>query len=418
MEMTFDFSELGQRARRAAKALSQASTARKDEALKRMATALMAHQAEILAANEVDMASALESGTPAAMTDRLRLTPERIESMASGLTEIAAQLDPVGEEVARWTRPNGLQIAQVRIPLGVIGIIYEARPNVTADAAGLCLKSGNVVVLRGGSEAQHSNRAILSVLQDALIESDLPADCVMGFPTTDRTWITSMLHAEQYLDVIIPRGGESLIRYVTEHSRVPVIKHYKGVCHIYIDSHADLEKAKAIAFNAKVQRPGVCNAMETLLVNRAVASKFLPSFGEALGRAGVEVRGCAETRQHIGEAFEASDDDYHEEFLDLVLAIKVVGSTQEAIEHIEKFGSDHTECIVSENQDAVKMFLNEIQSSVVIANASTRFSDGGQMGLGAEIGISTSRLHAYGPMGVVDLTARKYVIRGDGQIRN
>ena len=312
MEMTFDFSELGQRARRAAKALSQASSARKDEALKRMATALMAHQAEILAANEVDMASALESGTPAAMTDRLRLTPERIESMASGLTEIAAQSDPVGEEVARWTRPNGLQIAQVRIPLGVIGIIYEARPNVTADAAGLCLKSGNVVVLRGGSEAQHSNRAILSVLQDALIESDLPADCVMGFPTTDRTWITSMLHAEQYLDVIIPRGGESLIRYVTEHSRVPVIKHYKGVCHIYIDSHADLEKAQAIAFNAKVQRPGVCNAMETLLVNRDVASKFLPSFEKRWAGLALS-RGCSETG-YIGEALEASDDDYHEEF--------------------------------------------------------------------------------------------------------
>ena len=338
--------------------------------------------------------------------------------MAQGLREVSQQADPVGELVASWTRPNGLNISQVRIPLGVIGIIYEARPNVTADAAALCLKSGNVVVLRGGSEAQHSNQAILQVLRGALRETGLPEDVLIGFPDAQRGWIAGMLKADQYLDVIIPRGGESLIRYVTEASTVPVIKHYKGVCHVYVDEAADLEKAQAIAYNAKVQRPGVCNAMETLLVHRAVADRFLPKMGPILEDAGVELRGCTRSKAILPSMTEATEDDYHAEYLALILAIRIVDSIQDAIEHIEKFGSDHTECIVSENDVAVTRFLNEIQSSVVIANASTRFSDGGQMGLGAEIGISTSRLHAYGPMGAVDLTTKKYVINGSGQVRN
>jgi glutamate-5-semialdehyde dehydrogenase len=417
MAKATEMEALGRRARVAARRLLETSSQERADALLAMADALEFHLQLILDENQRDLDAAEERGITGAMHDRLRLTPDRVGGMSTGLREVAAMADPLGQVVAEWTRPNGLHISQVRIPLGVIGIIYEARPNVTADAAGLCLKSGNVVFLRGGSEAQHSNHALLKVLRAAIQSQGLPEDAIMSLPSTDRSWIMEMMKADQFIDVIIPRGGESLIRFVVENSRVPVIKHYKGVCHVYIDGEADLDKAFAICVNAKVQRPGVCNAMETLLVDRKVAEGFLPEMAQRYREAGVELRGCDETRNII-ETLEATELDYHAEYLDLVLSIKVVSGVDGAIAHIEEFGSDHTESIISENSDTVQRFLEQIQSSVVMANASTRFSDGGQMGLGAEIGISTSKLHAYGPMGVTDLTTRKFVIRGDGQIRN
>ena len=418
MEPNPEMIKLGQRARHAARALVQASTEQKNRALRTMAAALRNGSADIIEANDLDLARADEKGIRGAMRDRLKLDSARIDGMASGLEEVADLTDPVGQCVERWSRPNGLEIEQVRIPLGVIGIIYEARPNVTADAAGLCLKSGNVVFLRGGSEAAESNRAILAILRRAVEQEGLPADVMMSLPSTDRQWIMEMMHAEEYLDVIIPRGGEALIRFVTENSRVPVIKHYKGVCHVFVDIDADVEKAEGICFNAKVHRPGVCNAMETMLVHTGIAHEFLPRIAEKLRSAGVDLRGCEQARQVISGLSPATQADYHAEYLDLILAIKVVDNVDAAIAHIEEFGSDHTESIVSENPKTVSHFLDTIQSSVVMANASTRFSDGGQMGLGAEIGISTTKLHAYGPMGVIDLTTRKYVVRGTGHVRS
>ncbi|MCB9522701.1 MAG: glutamate-5-semialdehyde dehydrogenase [Myxococcales bacterium] len=408
---------LGRRARAAARAVARAPGRQRTAALLGMADALDGATDAILAANAKDLARADDKGITGAMRDRLKLTADRVAGMASGLREIAALPDPIGEVLGERTRPNGIRVAQVRIPLGVIGIIYEARPNVTADAAGLCLKSGNAVFLRGGSEAAHSNQAILDVLREALTAAGLPADAVMALPSTDRAWIHAMLEAEDHLDVIIPRGGEALIRFVTAHSRVPVIKHYKGVCHVFVDRAADFDKAAAIAMNAKVQRPGVCNAMETLLVHVDAAPRFLPRVAAELQAAGVELRGCARTRALVPTAKAATEADWHAEFLDLILAVRVVDDLDGAIAHIEAYGSDHTEAIISEDYSAVRRFLTEVNSSVVVANASTRFSDGGQMGLGAEIGISTTRLHAYGPMGVNDLTTRKYVITGDGQTR-
>ncbi|MGC6416174.1 MAG: glutamate-5-semialdehyde dehydrogenase [Bradymonadia bacterium] len=410
--------QLGARARRAASDLACASTRLKNEALLSMANALESNVVMILEANARDLHAADEAGIVGSLRDRLRLDEGRIQSMAQGLREVAELADPVGEIVAQWTRPNGLDISQVRIPLGVIGMIYEARPNVTADAAGLCLKSGNVIFLRGGREAEHSNRAILDILRSAVEAAGLPADILMSFPTTDRVWISRMLEAEDYLDVIIPRGGESLIRFVTENSRVPVIKHYKGVCHIYVDGEADLDKARAICMNAKVQRPGVCNAMETLLVDEVIAARFLPEMLSELRQSGVELRGCQKTCKLDEQVLPATEEDYEAEFLDLILAIKVVNGIDGALDHIGQYASDHTESILSENPETVRRFIKSINSSVVIANASTRFSDGGQMGLGAEIGISTTKLHAYGPMGLVDLTTKKYVIQGTGQIRS
>ncbi|MFN3198367.1 MAG: glutamate-5-semialdehyde dehydrogenase [Bradymonadia bacterium] len=409
---------LGQRARAAARQVAKASGAVKTAALQAMASALRASTAELLAANAEDLASADARGVTGALRDRLKLTEERIEKMARGLDEIALLPDPVGQSLGTTIRPNGLRVGQVRIPLGVIGIVYEARPNVTADAAGLCLKAGNVVILRGGSEAAHSNTAILKVLRAAAESAGLPADAFMTLPSTDRAWVMAMLKAEEWLDLVIPRGGEALIRFVAEHARVPVIKHYKGVCHVYVDAAADLNQALDICYNAKVQRPGVCNAAETFLIHRDIAAEFLPKLSERLSSAGVEVRGCDVTRGHLTDVKAATADDYHAEFLDLIVAMRVVSSMDEAIEHIETYGSDHTEAIVSEDYTAVQRFLNEVNSSVVVANASTRFADGGELGLGAEIGISTTRLHAYGPMGVTDLTARKWVVYGSGQTRS
>ncbi len=417
MNHDHEMAVLGQRARRAAREVARAPGRVRDAALLAMADALEAATNDLLVANARDLEAADERGVTGALRDRLKLDAGRVAAMARGLREVAAQPDPVGELIGERVRPNGLRVAQMRIPLGVIGIVYEARPNVTADAAALCIKSGNVVFLRGGSEAQHSNAAILAVLRDAAARAGLPADALMALPSTDRQWILAMLHADQYLDLVIPRGGEALIRFVTENARVPVIQHYKGVCHVFVDRAADPEKALAICYNAKVQRPGVCNAMETLLVHEEIAADFLPKMAARFADAGVELRGCAATRAII-DAGPATDEDYHAEYLDLVLAIRVVPDLDAAMDHIATYGSNHTESIVSENYSTVQRFLEEVPSSVVIANASTRFADGGQLGLGAEIGISTSRLHAYGPMGAIDLTTRKYVLRGSGQTRN
>lgn len=417
LEMAAEMDRLGRRARAAARALAKAPGRLRTDALMRMADAIETHRDRIAEANRRDLEAADARGIKGAFRDRLLLTEARIAGMCEGLREVAAMPDPVGEVTGERVRPNGLRVAQMRIPLGVVGIIYEARPNVTADAAGLCLKSGNAVFLRGGSEAQHSNAAILEVLREAVVAAGLPADALMSLPSPDRAWILEMLRAETHLDVVIPRGGEALIRFVAEHARMPVIKHYKGNCHVFVDVAADFDKALDIALNAKVQRPGVCNAMETLLVHAGIAERFLPAVAAKLIGAGVELRGCDRTRALVPEAATATEDDWYTEYTDLILAVRVVDDLDAAIAHIEQYGSDHTESIVSENYSTVQRFLDEVSSSVVIANASTRFADGGQMGLGAEIGISTTRLHAYGPMGVVDLTTRKYVIRGAGQTR-
>lgn len=417
-DLDLEMNALGARARAAGRRLARSTGAVRDAALRVMADALLGRSEVILEANARDIAAAEARGLQGAMVDRLRLTPKRLEEMAQGLREIAAQPDPLGAIENFRVRPNGLRVGQMRIPLGVIGIVYEARPNVTSDAAGLCLKSGNAVFLRGGSEAQHSNAAVLGVLREAVEGAGLPADALMTLPSADRAWVLAMLRAERWIDLCIPRGGESLIRFVVDHARVPVIKHYKGVCHVYVDRAADLKKALDICYNAKVQRPGVCNALETLLVHESVAPTFLPMVAARLGAAGVELRGCDATRTILPQATAATEADWEAEYLDLILAVRVVPDLDEAIRHIETYGSDHTESIVSEDYGAVNRFLEEVQSSVVMANASTRFSDGGQLGLGAEIGISTTRLHSYGPMGALDLTTRKYVIYGSGQIRS
>jgi glutamate-5-semialdehyde dehydrogenase len=409
---------LGARARAANRLLARSPGPVRNAALLAMADALGANKDALLAANALDLTAAEGRGISGAMLDRLRLTPTRLDDMAKSLREIAAQPDPIGEVLGLTVRPNGLKVGQMRIPLGVIGIVYEARPNVTTDAAGLCLKSGNAVFLRGGSEAQHSNGALIDVLRAAITAAGLPADAVMTLPSTDRAWILAMLRAERWIDLCIPRGGEALIHFVVENARVPVIKHYKGVCHVYVHAAADLKKAVDICYNAKVQRPGVCNALETLLVDANIAAEFLPLMAARLGAAGVEFRGDAETCALLPQAVPATEADWHAEYLDLILAVRVVPDVDAAIAHIETYGSDHTESIVSEDYSVVQRFLDEVQSSVVIANASTRFSDGGQLGLGAEIGISTTRLHSYGPMGALDLTTRKYVIYGSGQIRS
>ena len=351
------------------------------------------------------------------MMDRLRLTPEIIQGMAEGLREVARLPDPVGEVVKTWNRPNGLRVERKRIPIGVIGIIYESRPNVTSDAAGLCLKSGNSVILRGGSEAIHSNQAIGRILQEALAGIGIPEDAVQIFPFKEREAIQEMLQLEDQIDLIIPRGGEDLIRFVVDHSRIPVLKHYKGVCHIFIDESADPEMATRICLNAKVQKPAVCNAMETLLVHENAARRLLPTIAKALQGEGVEIRGCARTREILPEVKEAKEDDWSREYLDLILSVKVVSGIEEAMKHIATYGSSHTEAILTSNDENAKRFLREVDSSCVLVNASTRFNDGFELGLGAEIGISTTKLHAFGPMGLEELTTTKFVVYGNGQTR-
>lgn len=389
----------------------------KEKVLVEVAGKLRDGRAYLQLENRKDLEVGRSKGLSAAMMDRLTLSDKVIDQTAAGLEEIAAFPDPVGEVVRMWTRPNGMRVGRMRIPLGVIGIIYESRPNVTADAAALCLKAGNSVILRGGSEAANSSQAIVNLFKETLDENGINRDVVNLLPTTEREAILHMLKLEELIDLIIPRGGEDLIRFVAQNSRIPVIKHYKGVCHMYIDKDADLEMAVKLALNAKAQRPGVCNAMETLLVHKLIADKFLPAAAETFRAAGVELRGCEGSRAIVPSMKPATEDDWYAEYLDLILAVKVVEDIDEAISHIAKYGSLHTESIVSQNYAATQKFLKEVNSSSVIVNASTRMSDGYVYGLGAEIGISTTKIHSFGPMGVEDLTTTKFIVLGDGQIR-
>lgn len=404
-------------ARVASLQVAHLKTELKNRLLTELATALKAQGAEIQAANARDVEAAQQAGLTSAMVDRLILNEQRINEMAKGLTEVAALPDPVGQVVKAWERPNGLQVKKVRIPLGVIGMIYESRPNVTVDAAGLCLKSGNAIVLRGGSEAIHSNKFLGELMRTVLAKHDLNPDIIQVIPVTDREAMQILVKQTKYLDLMIPRGGENLMKWMEEHSRVPVIKHDKGICHVYVDKDADLKMAVAITFNAKVSRPGVCNAAETLLVHEAVAADFLPAVGQKLMAAGVKLRGDPATCKLIPEAKAATQADWDQEYLDLILAVRVVSSGEMAIDHIDRHGSMHTETIITQNPQTAEHFLNEVNSSVVLWNASTRFNDGGQLGLGAEIGISTTKIHAFGPMGLEELTTTKFVVVGKGQIR-
>lgn len=407
---------MSQRAREASRLMARAHSEAKNLALREMAALLRQHRTEIQAENSKDVAAA-EAELGAAKIDRLRITDGVLEDMATGLEEVAQLPDPVGTIGKMWTRPNGMKVGKMCIPLGVIGIIYESRPNVTVDAAGLCLKAGNAVILRGGSEAINSNSCLASILQEALRKGGLPAEAVQVVSTTDRQAVTELLKQEGNIDVIIPRGGESLIRFVVENAHMPVLKHYKGVCHIFVDASADFTMAETICMNAKVQRPGVCNALETLLVHEAVAESFLPRVAKSLSEAGVELRGCQRTQTILPGVKEAAEADWFEEYLDLILAVRVVPNMAGAIEHIETYGSMHTEAIITTDYQRAHQFLQKVDSSVVLVNASTRFNDGFQLGLGAEIGISTSKLHAFGPMGVEELTTNKFVVLGDGQVR-
>jgi len=408
---------LGKRAKAAARQLAQVPTADKNQALSLMADQIEKQRSFLIAENRKDLESAKNAGASRALLDRIALDAARVKGMAKGLREIVLLPDPVREVVKMWRRPNGLQVGRMRIPLGVIGIIYEARPNVTADAAALCLKSGNAVILRGGSEAYYSNQAIGAVLRQACADTSVPQDAVQIVEVKDRAFVNELLQLESYIDLIIPRGGEDLIRAVVANSRIPVIKHYKGVCHVYVDEDASLETAKRICFNAKVQRPAVCNAMETLLVHEAIAPKFLPPMIAEFQAAGVEIRGCEKTCAMVTGIKRAAESDWTEEYLDLILAIRVVEDMEQAIEHIERYGSEHTESIVTTNYQRSREFIDRVNSSAVMVNASTRFNDGGELGLGAEIGISTSKIHAFGPMGLEELTTTKFIVFGDGQIR-
>ncbi len=404
-------------ARRSVRALAAASTDAKNCCLRDVAKLLRGSQARLLEANGGDVRRGREAGLSSALVDRLTLNGARVEAMAKGLEEVAALPDPVGETIAQWRRPNGLEIGQIRIPLGVVGVIYESRPNVTADAAALCLKAGNAVVLKGGSEALATNRSIAALLSDAAVAAGLPASAIQLIPTADREAVQVLLKQRQYIDVIVPRGGESLIRAITESSTIPVIQHYAGVCHTYVDASADLGMAERICFNAKVQRPGVCNAMENMLVHAAVAAKFLPSMLRKLRDAGVEIRGCERTRQIVRDIAPATEEDWRTEYLDLILAVKVVDSLDASIDFINTYGTGHSDAIVTQDYMSARRFQAEIDSAAVYVNASTRFTDGYEFGFGAEVGISTNRLHARGPMGLRELTTYKYVVSGNGQIR-
>lgn len=410
--------ELASECKAAARNVAQLNTRQKNQLLRSMADQLLRGEKKILQANQKDVAAGKEKGLSPAMIDRLVLNHERLTKMADALREIATLPDPVGNLSDFRIRPNGIQVAMMRIPLGVIAMIYESRPNVTADAAGLCLKAGNAVFLRGGSEAFHSNQAIAAALHVALEKENVPAAAITLVPTTERTVMTEMLKLDELIDLVIPRGGEGLIRFVAENSRIPVIKHYKGVCHQFVDKDADFEMALRLLVDGKTSRPGVCNALETLLVHREIAEKFLSHVAEVMARKKVELRGCAETRKILPQLPEATAADYDAEYLALILAVKVVPDLDAAIAHIERFGSDHTEVIVTNNLQTSQRFLREVHSAVVAVNASSRFSDGGELGLGAEIGISTTKLHAYGPMGLEALTTKKFTILGDGQVRH
>ena len=409
--------EMAKAAKAASREMAGCPSDKKNEALLRIADNLEKEASHIQAENEKDLVEANAQGLSNAMIDRLTISDSTISSMAEGVREVAQIDDPVGSMSRTWLRPNGLQVSRMRIPLGVIGIIYESRPNVTIDAAGLCLKAGNATILRGGSEALASNQALAGIIGQGLEKSGLPQQAVRVVPVKDREAVHALLKQEETIDLIIPRGGEGLIRFVVENSKIPVLKHYKGVCHVYVDEGADLKMAEEICFNAKVQRPGVCNAMETMLVHQSSALEFLPEMANRFIKAGVELRGCPATCRILSDIKQAGEDDWPAEYLDLVLTVKVVENMEQAIQHIAAYSSNHTDAIVTSDYQRAGKFVREVDSSVVLVNASTRFNDGSQMGLGAEIGISTSKLHAFGPMGVEELTTTKFVVFGDGQIR-
>jgi glutamate-5-semialdehyde dehydrogenase len=408
---------LARRARESAGLLACESTAAKDRWLHRAADELLARQADLLAANEKDLAAAREECLPGALIDRLKLTPERLRSAAASLREVAALADPVGQVRGGAVRPNGLEVVKVGVPLGVILFVYESRPNVTLDAAALCVKSGNAVILRGGKEAIHSNTALYSLLRDTLGDVGLPADSVQLVTSTDREAVGHLLTMGELIDLVIPRGGEELIRRVSEEARMPVLKHYKGICHVFVEQSADLEMARRIVVNSKCQRPGVCNAAETLLIDLPLVKSFLPDVARELIRRGVELRGCPITCERVPEAIPAEESDYRTEYLDLILSVRVVNGIESAIEHINANGSKHTDAIVTTDVRAARRFTSAVDSAAVLVNASTRFHDGYELGLGAEIGISTDKFHARGPCGLLELTSYKYVIYGDGQVR-
>ncbi|MEC8052303.1 MAG: glutamate-5-semialdehyde dehydrogenase [Myxococcota bacterium] len=417
MTLEATITELCSRTRQAAKPLARAGRETRTKILHTLASVIESGQHEILEANAKDLAYGQSNGLSAAMMDRLKLDDARLAALAASVRDIAEINDPVGEVADSWTRPNGLEIQRLRLPLGVIMMIYESRPNVTIDAAALCIRSGNATILRGGTEAQFTNRVLASCVGKALSEHDLPAEAVSLVPIQDREAIDHLLNQSEYIDLVIPRGGEGLIRRVVAKSRIPVIQHYKGVCHVFVDKEADLDIAHAIAINAKTQRPGVCNALETLLIHQDIASTFLPLLYETLQHKSVEVRGCERVLSVLPSVKTASEEDWDTEFLDLILAIRVVDDLDAAIEHIDRHGSSHTASIVTKNKAHASEFLNSVEASCVMVNASTRFNDGGELGLGAEMGISTTRIHAFGPMGVESLTSLKYAVIGEGQIR-
>lgn len=414
---------LGRRARAAARVLARLSSEQKNAGLRAMADELLAAEPEILEANERDLQKAREAKLSGAMLDRLTLTPKRLASMAEGIRQVADLPDPVGEQMKDWTRPNGLRISKVRVPIGVVGIIYESRPNVTSDAAVLCTKTGNATILRGGSESINSNVAIAAALARGALKAGLPEDAILLVPVTDREAVRHLCEMDKYLDVIVPRGGKGLIETVVQHARMPVIKHYDGICIMYVDKEADLGMARDLVLNAKAQRPGVCNAIETVLVHRDVAPEFFRDTGRALLEKGVELRcepGALGFAQQLAsdKVVLAKTEDFQTEFLDLILAAKVVGGLEEAVAHIEENGSHHSDGIVTRDEATAERFLHEVDSATVYWNASTRFTDGGEFGFGAEIGISTDKLHARGPMALEELTTYKYLLRGNGQVRS
>lgn len=409
---------MAQKAKKAARTLISLSTETKNSLLRQMAAALEEKQPFIQQENQKDLVAAQKKGLSAAMLDRLELSDKVMAGMIGGLLEVATLPDPVGEVLGLTKRPNGLMVGRMRVPLGVIGMIYESRPNVTVDAAALCLKAGNAIILRGGSEAIHSNLALAEVLQGVLVARGLDPAAIQVVPITDRAAVTALLAQEEFIDLIIPRGGEGLIRSVCELSRIPVLKHYKGVCHIFVDKSGDLAQATPIIMNSKTQRPGVCNALEGLLIHREIAAGYLPIIAKELGQAGVELRGCLESVALAPSIKPAQASDWGTEFLDLILCVKVVGSLDEAMIYMAEYGSQHTEVIITEDYSHAQRFLAEVDASTVMVNASTRFNDGGQLGLGAEIGISTTKLHAYGPMGLEELTAKKFIVYGAGQVRS
>jgi len=417
MDVTAHVTGKAQAAKEAARALALASTRAKNDALQQMARGLEEKTALVLDANRADLARARSAGLTSAFMDRLTLSESRLEEMAAGLRQVAALPDPVGETVEAWRRPNGVDISRVRVPLGVVGFIYESRPNVTADAAGLCLKSGNAVLLRGGSEALESNTAIVQVLGKAVEKAGLPGDSIQVVDTTDRAAVMAMLTLDRFIDLIIPRGGEEFVRLVAERATVPILKHDKGLCHVYVDASADLDMAVAIAVNAKAQRVSVCNAAETLLVDAAVAAAFLPRVAARLREAGVELRGDERTRAFVPDARPATEADWDTEYLDYIIAIRVVEGLDAAIDHIRRHGSGLAEAIVTSDLRNARRFTREVDAAAVLVNASTRLVDGSQFGMGAEMGISTSRLHARGPVGVRELTTTKFIVMGDGQVR-